>query len=1076
MKGQKQHRESNTMHEEKFGTSSKENNAPLTATTPPFDFPRGWNIPFPYHPPYPQQIAFMDTLLQSLQLISTNRSSDSSSNVSANGKRATCCPVYMLESPTGTGKSLSLACAALAWLRHEEQCDTALRLSSSSISSSSISSSTITTGSCGTNTTTQTTAQKNGDISIPNTDMDDCWWDTWVPSEQEDELARENGIRRTAVQARQMLQENLKRIHLKATTAPPNHHAIPKTDDDADRTRRIDRRREQHAHAAVANVRQNSKQHRPGRHKKTNQARVTPSPQTRKDAISSDQEYLLEAYYSDQNDEDETGGRHSDSDCDDPIATKNKMSASSNKELSARHLLNGAALDGSAFTSSLPHQSQNGGSNNSTTSSTVGNVAPGSGVRKIVYAARTHSQLSQFVHELSRASTDVRVVHLGGRQALCGNHALLKTKKTEKALTEACLDMQKGLSVPTGLSTPSSTTEQTVTTNSGSKRARGAIQGATSGGCPLLQERDESVPTLAMHLLAQPTDIEEAARMGRASETCAYYASRAAVAAADVVVLPYSMLLSPQTRKAVGLSLQQSLVLIDEAHNLPEALRSLYSCRLSLPVILAALDQLQLYTKRYADRLAGRNLFYLGQLRRILVAFQKHCQMQPDKRSTGMMAAIELLVDRKLDNINLFRILRYLERSRLSQKLLGFVNQAAPTHDSANVSTSDSPDGLSKHVSAMSVVETFLEKLTFSGNEGKIVTDWPTAADFDSDDRRSNRMIEHPTLRYVLLQPAVFFQNVLKEACALALVGGTLRPFVHVAAELLGENCSTVLQESRRADAESSKTFTKNCSNSFVSPSFTAFTCDHVVPSSQVLLQSIAKGANGQALDFRFKQRSTNPVCDELGRTLVQICKTVPSGVVVFLPSYTYESVLVRRWRRTGLWLELKSVKRIHREPKSSSQVEESLEEYGRDASKGSGALLLSVVGGKMSEGINFANEMARCVIIVGLPYPDITDPELKEKMSSLDKSNDNAIAGQTYYHNICMRAVNQSVGRAIRHAKDYAAIVLMDQRYTADQRIWSGLPNWLKKGDTTKWRDDLTLEERIVEMIEFFATNTNSH
>ena len=80
---------------------------------------------------------------------------------------------------------------------------------------------------------------------------------------------------------------------------------------------------------------------------------------------------------------------------------------------------------------------------------------------------------------------------------------------------------------------------------------------------------------------------------------------------------------------------------------------------------------------------------------------------------------------------------------------------------------------------------------------------------------------------------------------------------------------------------------------------------------------------------------------------------------------------------------ELRKKKNVFREPKKTSEMDKVLQEYSRSAKK-TGAVLFSVVGGKMSEGINFSDELGRCVVMVGLPYPNAHSPELKEKMSYL--------------------------------------------------------------------------------------------
>ena len=48
---------------------------------------------------------------------------------------------------------------------------------------------------------------------------------------------------------------------------------------------------------------------------------------------------------------------------------------------------------------------------------------------------------------------------------------------------------------------------------------------------------------------------------------------------------------------------------------------------------------------------------------------------------------------------------------------------------------------------------------------------------------------------------------------------------------------------------------------------------------------------------------------------------------------------------------------------------------------------------------------------MVGLPYPNRNDPVLKEKMNYISVHTNNNAAGNEYYENLCMRAVNQSIG-----------------------------------------------------------------
>lgn len=77
--------------------------------------------------------------------------------------------------------------------------------------------------------------------------------------------------------------------------------------------------------------------------------------------------------------------------------------------------------------------------------------------------------------------------------------------------------------------------------------------------------------------------------------------------------------------------------------------------------------------------------------------------------------------------------------------------------------------------------------------------------------------------------------------------------------------------------------------------------------------------------------------------------------------------------------------------------------------------MLFAVVGAKLSEGLNFADELARAVVLVGIPYPSSTSPELRERIKYIRKhgkgGDNNVDPGTELYENLAMRAVNQSIG-----------------------------------------------------------------
>ncbi|KAF7242724.1 putative ATP-dependent RNA helicase DDX11-like protein 8 [Varanus komodoensis] len=225
-------------------------------------------------------------------------------------------------------------------------------------------------------------------------------------------------------------------------------------------------------------------------------------------------------------------------------------------------------------------------------------------VTKIYYCSRTHSQLAQFVHEVQKSpfGQETRLVSLGSRQNLCVNEDVRRLGAVQ-LLNDRCLEMQKN---------------KHEKKNSGVE-TEGKKRRVSRATCPYYSY--EQMQFLRDEVLAQVKDIEQLVTVAKEMKACPYYGSRHAIPAAQLVVLPYQMLLHEATRIASGIKLKDQVVIIDEAHNLIDTITGIYSAQVSGSQLCCAHSQLLQYMERYRNRLKAKNLMYIKQILFLLERF-----------------------------------------------------------------------------------------------------------------------------------------------------------------------------------------------------------------------------------------------------------------------------------------------------------------------------------------------------------------------------------------------------------------------------------------------------------------------
>ena len=211
-------------------------------------------------------------------------------------------------------------------------------------------------------------------------------------------------------------------------------------------------------------------------------------------------------------------------------------------------------------------------------------------------------------------------------------------------------------------------------------------------------------------------------------------------------------------------------MVFDEAHNLSSALSEIHSPRVTRDMLTQSLRQLEAYHARYTDRLSSLSHSFLIHLQTVLRALLAVLTSPPPALGrVSVLRTDAFLRLLRVEDINLFDLLRFVAAKRILFKLNGFVDrmrgeeregggksEGGGKRESGGKSEGD---GLAP-ISHFPAVLAFIGALTSDSEDTKIVVDCG----------------DTPFVQLLLLNPESHFETIIQDARSVIITGGTLQP------------------------------------------------------------------------------------------------------------------------------------------------------------------------------------------------------------------------------------------------------------------------------------------------------------
>lgn len=637
------------------------------------------------------------------------------------------------------------------------------------------------------------------------------------------------------------------------------------------------------------------------------------------------------------------------------------------------------------------------------------------GMPKIIYSSRTHSQLTQAMQELKRSSyRHVKAAVLGSRDQMCIHPEVSKETNNMNKVHMCQLKVK------------SRTCH--FFNNVEAKKDDRAVKG------------DEIL------------DIEDLVSVGKKLKCCPYYLAKELKQEADIIFMPYNYLLDPKSRKANGVELINNIVILDEAHNVEKMCEESASLQIRTTDVALCIDEITYVMRTFSEANEDQMDMTLDGNTPKDFTCDDLCVLKE------MMLALEKAIDEiKVGNEGstypggfIFELLANAEiKDHNQMSVITLIDNLIQYLSTASASPFQRKGvGLQKIVDLLNVVfsgttQAYKERVKLCYKVHVQIEDKKNAKKTDGWGalKVANSKTSERVLSYWCFSPGFGMKQLLEQNFrSIILTSGTLAPLKPLISEL-GIPIGVQLEN------------------------------PHIVKSNQICVKIISQGPDAVPLNSNYQNRDNPKYISSLGRTILSFTRVVPDGLLVFFPSYPIMNKCQEMWQAEGIWSSINNIKPIFVEPQRKETFNAIISDYYGKISDPStkGACFMAVCRGKVSEGLDFADMNGRAVIITGLPFPPLKDPRIvlkKKYLEELRLKDRDFLSGDEWYSLEATRAVNQAIGRVIRHQNDYGAILLCDSRFNSPKL----------KGQLSAWlRDYITVSnkfgETVSEICRFFKT-----